>query len=1244
MIHLAPAAVMRAAAWPLECFEAFGDPDGAALGLKRDAFRYEHVLAAERRALWTRLLDDDRFDAALALSSPSTRARARAVAARREGVRNRSTRLVEQTLYRYVSRASGRATPHGLWAGVTEVRFGERSAVETAPLRGVFAPDLRAFRGLVRGLAARPAYRDRAPFGLNPTLHPHAGSQWRYHQRLEDGRVLECAVDLDPGAIDLIGRLASMAPAPLIDLASAVVRRAFLPLASTRSVRAGLEVMAREGMLVGGLDLPTRFDTPREALARFGSRLLPSDRTPWERAVAELTEVCARLSSDVASLSGDRVMVELGRARDAMVALAGALGLDPALVGEERVVTCDLRLPYRVTLGPEVVRSLETALSDFERCWLAGFSPASAVRELERRRIGERLGAGLSLGEAAQVMARARPIPSTWPAPEAVTDVDLSGRVAAWQDAQRAAGEETTLAPEVRAPAVTLGPLGSFFVGPGRDGSLRVHSVSDSPTLSTSRFGSILEDLGVRSWLRAQLAALGARTGVELAELSVTHPANPNVMAGPVVLPDRLEPWSVGDDAVPLAGATVARNARGRPVLRLRDREGEWGVLSFSAANVQGFDPVARALLLTGLQEATGHGLRAVDVPSALELSSLRHRGRVRLPGGGILRPRRSVLSKDLAALAAARGGERFDLWQRHARELGWPQDLRVRPFGGEALRIRRDSPLGVEAVFKGVDAGTPFLIVEDASAEEGIEVPGLGTFAAELGVSFARDDEGSPAEIRALEAKTSRGGRGTWSLNPRHGIRLAYADTSRFGGMISGRAEQELRRRLEPIQRFRAEHGLVRLIRESTEVLDRFLGSCLEDLYAGPERLEDAWLYPDPDRVVPFHLNVTWDLEGVSESIPVDDRITSDLASYLGDWQWGARAPRSRAAQGLWDHLVRLGALVEDAPGEAIDRGAGVTFVGHATLDVGDGAHRVLIDPFLLPPSDRYPAGWQPLTLTDLGRPDAVLITHSHPDHYDLGTLLRCGADTPIYVPAVPRESVLSVDMAARLRELGFRSVHALSDWEERSVGGLRVVALPFHGEQPTVREVLHPEVRNEGATYLVEAAGERVVALADAGTDGAGDVRDVAGLARARYGDATTVFGGYRGFAMYPVHYLFSSVSRYLPFVPRASWGTRQQIMCDAHDLLDVAERWGARRVVPYAAGGAPWYWLRGLGPCTDGSAPDALSQDPLPESVRAAARHRGETLADGPLASPVEVEILQAGAHLAPGPAPSDSERPA
>ncbi len=454
--------------------------------------------------------------------------------------------------------------------------------------------------------------------------------------------------------------------------------------------------------------------------------------------------------------------------------------------------------------------------------------------------------------------------------------------------------------------------------------------------------------------------------------------------------------------------------------------------------------------------------------------------------------------------------------------------------------------------------------------------------------------------------------------------LRVVYRDDTAFGGMVSGRCELEIRKRLAVLHAFRAKHGLPKLLQEGAAVLDRVLPRAFAGLSDGPHRLRDEWLYPDPRRIVPAQLAVERGLGEVAARVVLPAGLASELAAWLGEWERGARAPRAPAAARLWEALREAGALVTRGAPAVRAAAPSVTFVGHATLLVDDGDRRVLVDPFLLPRSRRFPRDWQPACAASLGRIDAVLLTHSHPDHYDPGTLLRLGRDTPIHVPDVARESVLAIDMVARLRELGFREVHPHAPGQVVCVGGVRAHALPFHGEQPTTGERLHPEVRNEGLTWLVEAAGRRLAVLADAGVDGDGDVKRDALATRAAHGAADGVFCGYRGFALLPVQYAFSSVSRYLPFVPRRSRGRRQQIMCDAGDLLDVAAGWGASWAVPYAAGGAPWYWLRGLGPRPDGPRDAPAAADPLPSRVvDEAARRGGEAPA---------VRVLRVGETLA------------
>jgi L-ascorbate metabolism protein UlaG (beta-lactamase superfamily) len=460
----------------------------------------------------------------------------------------------------------------------------------------------------------------------------------------------------------------------------------------------------------------------------------------------------------------------------------------------------------------------------------------------------------------------------------------------------------------------------------------------------------------------------------------------------------------------------------------------------------------------------------------------------------------------------------------------------------------------------------------------------------------------------------------------------LIYQDDTRFGSAITSQCDSTIRKLCASIIQHRQTYGLRDVIARSRELLSRVLTSNrLGELYSKPDVLLEDWLYPAADRVNPVAVDLERGVGEIVARIQLPTKLSADLAAYLGEWELGATPPLEPVARQLWDALDQLGAIAAEEKESSFANLGNATLIGHSTLRISDGISSILFDPFLLPKADAYPTNYQPLSVRELGRIDAVFITHSHPDHFDLGTLLRLSSHTPIFVPDVKRESVLAIDMAFRLRQLGFCNVYPFRWFDETQIGKIRIVALPFYGEQPTVADVLHPEVRNQGNTYLVEANSQRMVLTADSGTDSLGNIKRLAVEALERYGTIDTLFGGYRGFGLYPVQYLFSSVSRYLPFVPRNSWQVRQQMMCNVDDLIDVAEIWDAKRIIPYSDGGAPWYWMRGLGPCLDGSEVPIMAVDPTPEYVRDVAGCRTGTRRDGLIASPVSICLLRPGDSL-------------
>lgn len=451
----------------------------------------------------------------------------------------------------------------------------------------------------------------------------------------------------------------------------------------------------------------------------------------------------------------------------------------------------------------------------------------------------------------------------------------------------------------------------------------------------------------------------------------------------------------------------------------------------------------------------------------------------------------------------------------------------------------------------------------------------------------------------------------------------LVHGDDTRFGSAVTGRIDATVRQAAQAIADARRRGGM-RAVIDALPRLAATASAGLAELYRAPGVLRDDCLYPAPELVRPLALRCTGD--DVRTTMALPPALVPELASWLGQWQQGSAPPRNGPARQLWDELQAAGALTTDAPLPRPSLPA-VTFVGHATVAFSSADERLLVDPHLLPRSRTHPADYQPLG-PELA-PTAVLVTHSHPEHFDPGTLLRWGPDLPIVVPAVARESILSIDMATRLRALGFHDVREARPHQTLQLGPWQIRTLPLHGDQPAEAERWHPEARNEGTLYVVYGAGQRWALVAEAGRDADGDVRDLGPEARA-LGPLDGVFGGYRGGRIYPVQLVFAGPTRNLALLPPETWGQRQSLQASADDLLDLAERWGARVAIPYAAGGAPWYWQRGLGPDPSRAGPSELACDLEPESVLIAAARRSSCQRE-PVPSPVQVRVLRPGQGL-------------
>lgn len=177
-----------------------------------------------------------------------------------------------------------------------------------------------------------------------------------------------------------------------------------------------------------------------------------------------------------------------------------------------------------------------------------------------------------------------------------------------------------------------------------------------------------------------------------------------------------------------------------------------------------------------------------------------------------------------------------------------------------------------------------------------------------------------------------------------------------------------------------------------------------------------------------------------------VNPAVTQDApeATFRTFLKWH----RERVSPPKEFHVPRVDAPAPPGPPPAV--GMRVTWVGHSTVLLQIDGRTYLTDPVW---SSRIggvikrqtPPG---IPFSSLPRIDAILLSHDHYDHLDAGTLTRFPRDIPVLAPT---------GVGPWLRKRGFHRVVERSWWEETSLDGHRVTAVPaqhFSGRTPWGRD----------------------------------------------------------------------------------------------------------------------------------------------------------------------------------------------
>lgn len=115
--------------------------------------------------------------------------------------------------------------------------------------------------------------------------------------------------------------------------------------------------------------------------------------------------------------------------------------------------------------------------------------------------------------------------------------------------------------------------------------------------------------------------------------------------------------------------------------------------------------------------------------------------------------------------------------------------------------------------------------------------------------------------------------------------------------------------------------------------------------------------------------------------------------------------------------------------------------YLGHACWLIEAAGLRLLVDPLLFPLHQRGVFTLSPPRTLDVDalRPDYLLISHAHPDHFDLPSLFALARRDPEIIVFSPDEQVCSA-----ARRLGFQQVQRVSPGSKIELDGVRILTSP--------------------------------------------------------------------------------------------------------------------------------------------------------------------------------------------------------
>ncbi len=272
-------------------------------------------------------------------------------------------------------------------------------------------------------------------------------------------------------------------------------------------------------------------------------------------------------------------------------------------------------------------------------------------------------------------------------------------------------------------------------------------------------------------------------------------------------------------------------------------------------------------------------------------------------------------------------------------------------------------------------------------------------------------------------------------------------------------------------------------------------------------------------------------------------------------------------------------------SPGQWAARGAnnkplppGIYRKEHACVVISSGTTQIIVDPvFIAARGTPTKIPWKRPN-HNLGAPvDAILITHSHLDHWNLPSLLatKMYKNGKVIVPWVPKENVNTCDYSSQLKNIGAQ--HKVGRWGETyKVGNIEIDILPFYGEQASAKlSIADKNLRNWGNCYRVNTPQFSALLLVDSGKDPEGNMLQVVEKSVKQKGPVDFVLSCMREFASPFIPIGLSS------YILSLSFSQLKELSNDFHKnklefstagpegIVQICKAAKARGYMPYAQG---------------------------------------------------------------------------